>query len=103
MRKVSSDTVETTTENAAFAFIQELAQGLSRREIELPSFPDVAIRVRRVLSDEDVSARDVVRVVGSEPALAARVAELEHEVRRLRAVLARIAHETANAITAGES
>jgi HD-like signal output (HDOD) protein len=60
----------------AFAFVQELAHGLSRREIELPSFPEVAIRVRRVLGDDDVSSKDVVRVVGTEPALAARIMQM---------------------------
>ncbi len=66
-------------ENArAFAFIEELAQGLSRRDIELPSFPEVAIRVRRVLSDDNVSSKDVVRVVGSEPALAARIMQMSN-------------------------
>jgi HD-like signal output (HDOD) protein len=64
-------------ENArAFEFVQELAQGLSRRDIELPSFPEVAIRVRRVLSDDNVSSKDVVRVVGTEPALAARIMQM---------------------------
>jgi HD-like signal output (HDOD) protein len=64
-------------ENArAFAFVEELAQGLSRREIELPSFPEVAIRVRRVLSDDNVSSKDVVRVVGTEPTLAARIMQM---------------------------
>ena len=36
-------------------------------------------------------------------ALEARVAELELEVRQLRAVLARIAHEVASAIAGGET
>ena len=71
-----SDTGPLRSDDVAFAFVQELARGLSRREIELPSFPDVAIRVRRVLADEDVSAKDVVRVVGSEPALAARMMQM---------------------------
>jgi HD-like signal output (HDOD) protein len=99
MSKTAPETIETTTENAAFAFVQELAAGLSRREIELPSFPDVAIRVRRVLSDEDVSAKDVVRVVGSEPALAARVMQMANSaalghvgkpISDLRAAITRI-------------
>jgi HD-like signal output (HDOD) protein len=41
--------------------------------VDLPSFPEIAIRVRRVLADPDSSADQVVRVVGSEPALAARL------------------------------
>lgn len=60
----------------AFAFVQELASALSRGKIELPSFPDIALRVRKVLSDENVSQENVVRVVGSEPALAARVMQI---------------------------
>lgn len=57
----------------AFAFVAELAGDLSRGSVELPSFPDIAMRVRQVLANDDVSIADVVRVVGSEPALAARM------------------------------
>jgi HD-like signal output (HDOD) protein len=99
MTSNATGTIETAPENAAFAFIQELAAGLSRKEIELPSFPDVAIRVRRVLADEDVSAKDVVRVVGSEPALAARIMQMANSaalghvgkpIADLRAAITRI-------------
>ncbi len=41
--------------------------------MDLPSFPEIAVRVRRVLSDPKSSVEQVVRVVGSEPALAARL------------------------------
>jgi len=60
----------------AFAFVQTLAGELSTGKVELPSFPDIAMRVRQVLSDETVSPEKVVRVVGSEPALAARLLQL---------------------------
>ncbi|MCC6171094.1 MAG: HDOD domain-containing protein [Gammaproteobacteria bacterium] len=99
MNQTADETIETAPENAAFAFVQELAAGLSRKEIELPSFPDVAIRVRRVLADEDVSAKDVVRVVGSEPALAARIMQMANSaalghvgkpIADLRAAITRI-------------
>ncbi|MEZ5486749.1 MAG: HDOD domain-containing protein [Steroidobacteraceae bacterium] len=76
MNDTVNETLETAPGNAAFAFIQELATGLSRKEIQLPSFPDVAVRVSRVLADEDVSAKDVVLVVGSEPALAAKIMQM---------------------------
>jgi HD-like signal output (HDOD) protein len=59
--------------NAAFEFVRSLAGELSSGKIELPSFPEVAVRVRQVLSDPDSSIEKVVRVVGSEPALAARL------------------------------
>src|SRR6185295_4075786 len=60
-------------QSGAFAFVSELAQEVSRGKIELPSFPDVAVRVRKVLADEHVSNEQIARVVGSEAGLAARV------------------------------
>ena len=57
----------------AFDFIQSLAAELSAGKVDLPSFPEIAVRVRRVLSDPSSSIDQVVRVVGSEPALAARL------------------------------
>jgi len=58
---------------AAFEFVKELAAELSSGKIDMPGFPDIALRVRRALADEDVSADNVVRVVGSEPLLAAQL------------------------------
>jgi putative nucleotidyltransferase with HDIG domain len=58
---------------AAFAFVSELAVEVSSGKVELPSFPDVAVRVRKVLADENVSNEQIARVVGSEAGLAARV------------------------------
>ncbi len=59
-----------------FAFVQALAAELSEGKVELPSFPDIALRVRQVLSDDEVSQEKVVRVVGSEPMLAARLLQI---------------------------
>jgi HD-like signal output (HDOD) protein len=58
---------------AAFDFVRTLAVELSVGNVDLPSFPEIAVRVRRVLSDPKSSVEQVVRVVGSEPALAARL------------------------------
>ncbi|HLK71499.1 MAG TPA: HDOD domain-containing protein [Steroidobacteraceae bacterium] len=57
----------------AFEFVRALATQLSSHSIELPSFPDVAVRVHRVLSDEHVSTDRIVRVLGAEPMIATRV------------------------------
>jgi HD-like signal output (HDOD) protein len=59
--------------NVAFEFVRSLASELSAGHIDLPSFPDIAVKVRKVLSDSKSSVEQVVRVVGSEPALAARL------------------------------
>jgi HD-like signal output (HDOD) protein len=59
--------------NVAFDFVRTLAGELSGGNVDLPSFPEIAVRVRRVLSDPKSSVEQVGRVVGSEPALAARL------------------------------
>jgi HD-like signal output (HDOD) protein len=57
----------------AFEFVQTLAQELSAGKVDLPSFPDVAARVRQVLSDEFVSSQQIVKVVSTEPALVGKL------------------------------
>jgi HD-like signal output (HDOD) protein len=62
-----------TPSRGAFEFIRSLAGELSGGKVDLPSFPEIAVRVRRILSDPKTTLDQVVRVVGSEPALAARL------------------------------
>src|SRR5579872_3488168 len=76
MNKASAQPDGAPGDPRAFAFVQQLASELSKGKVDLPSFPDIALRVRKVLSDENVSSDMVVRVVGSEPALAARVMQI---------------------------
>jgi HD-like signal output (HDOD) protein len=64
--------------NVAFDFVRTLAAELSGGNVDLPSFPEIAVRVRRVLSDPKTSLEQVVRVVGSEPALAARLLRISN-------------------------
>jgi HD-like signal output (HDOD) protein len=62
----------------AFVFVQELAAELNRGKVELPSIPDILVRVRKVLADEFVSIGQVVRVINSEPALAAQLLRISN-------------------------
>ena len=87
--------------SAAFAFVSELAQEVSSGKVELPSFPDVAVRVRKVLADEHVSNEQIARVVGSDAGLAARVFTLANSaalnrsgrsVSELKTAVNRIGH-----------
>jgi HD-like signal output (HDOD) protein len=56
-----------------FELVQILAQDLSKGGLELPSFPDIVIRIRRALADENVTADQIVQIIGADPVLAARV------------------------------
>jgi HD-like signal output (HDOD) protein len=60
----------------AFEFVTELASELSWGKIDLPGIPDIAMRVRKALEDENVSTEAIERIVGSEPVLAGRIIQL---------------------------
>ena len=87
--------------NVAFDFIRSLAGELSGGHVDLPSFPEIALQVRRILSDPNTRVDQIVRVVGSEPALAARLLRIANSaainrsgrnVTDLRTAIARIGH-----------
>jgi HD-like signal output (HDOD) protein len=46
---------------------------LSKGPVELPSVPEIVLKLQRTLSDENVSNETVVRVVGAEPILAGKL------------------------------
>lgn len=60
-------------QNGKFVLVQMLAQDLSKGGLELPSFPDIVIRIRRALADENVTTDQIVQILGADPVLAARV------------------------------
>jgi HD-like signal output (HDOD) protein len=61
---------------AAFEFVQTLAADLSSHKLQLPGFPDVVIRLQQALGDESTSAHDIVALINTDPALAARMIQL---------------------------
>ena len=65
-----------TRDPDAFAFVTELASELSWGKIDLPGIPDIALRVRKALEDENVTTEQIERIVGSEPVLAGRLVQL---------------------------
>ena len=67
---------ESAAAQDAFLFVQSLAAELSSGQVELPGFPDIVARVQHVLADDNVGTDKVVRVVGSEPVLTARLLQM---------------------------
>ena len=56
-----------------FTLVQQLANDLSKGNLELPSFPDIALRVRKALDDEMATTDHIVQILGAEPVLAAKI------------------------------
>jgi HD-like signal output (HDOD) protein len=63
-----------------FSFVKGLAAELSQGQVELPSVPDIVIRLQQTLSDDNVTNDTVVRVIGSEPMLAGRLLTMANSV-----------------------
>ena len=52
-----------------YELIFELQQG----NFTLPSLPDIALKIREIIADEDSSANDIAKVIAGDPAIAAKV------------------------------
>jgi len=59
--------------SVVFTFVKALAQELSQGPVDLPSVPDIVVRLQKTLSDDNVSNDTVVMVLGTEPLLASKL------------------------------
>ena len=77
--------MSTTPQAVGFGFVEQLAKDLRDERLELPAFPEAVLRIQRALQSPDTSTDDVVKILGSEPALAARLLRIANsaEFRRM--------------------
>jgi HD-like signal output (HDOD) protein len=88
--------------------VEALTLELAGEKIDLPSFPDVAVQVRKALTNEHVAIDQVVRIISAEPALAARLLQLANSaalnasgkrLTDLRSAISRIGFNMARSAT----
>jgi HD-like signal output (HDOD) protein len=93
------ESVPASQNHDAFVFVQVLAAEASAGRIQIPCFPEVAIRIRRVLADDNCDAAQIARVTSAEPALVAKLLHMANsvalnaagaKVKDLKAAVARI-------------
>lgn len=86
---------------AALLFLRSLAAEVSKGTVNLPCFPDVVIRIRKALADPEARLTETVRIVGTEPRLAARLLQAANSaafnpsgkrLTDLRAAITRLGH-----------
>jgi HD-like signal output (HDOD) protein len=77
--------MSTPAHAVGFRFVEQLAQDLRDERLELPAFPEAVLRIQRALQSSDTSTDDIVRILSSEPALAARLLRIANsaEFRRM--------------------
>ena len=96
-------TVATTADEraSALAFLGNLASEVSKGTVNLPCFPDVVMRIRKALAAPDVGLTEIVKIVGTEPRLAARLLQAANSaafnpagkhLTDLRAAITRLGH-----------
>lgn len=56
--------------------VDTLNKDLRTGALEIPGFPDVAMRLNQALGDEDASVRDIVKLINSEPGLVSRLLKI---------------------------
>ena len=103
--KPAATSTVTATSNeeraSALAFLGNLATEVSKGTVNLPCFPDVVMRIRKALAAPDVSMTEIVKIVGTEPRLAARLLQAANSaafnpagkhLTDLRAAITRLGH-----------
>lgn len=91
---------------ATAEFLAALKRDLAAGCVELPSFPDVSLHVQQLLADDNVATDKVLRLVGAEPVLAARIMQLANSaalnptgtpITELRTAVARMGFDSLRA------
>jgi HD-like signal output (HDOD) protein len=67
---------QSNLDQEALLFMQALANELAAGKVELPSYPEAAMRVQRALSADEVDLDLVIRAISAEPLLAVRVLQM---------------------------
>jgi HD-like signal output (HDOD) protein len=95
----ANENIAGPSDKAAFAFVQMLAQEMSAGKIEIPAFPDVAVRIRQVLADDNCNSAQVAKVVSVEPGMTAKLLQMANSaalnpggsrISELKSAIARI-------------
>jgi HD-like signal output (HDOD) protein len=85
-----------------FEFLSRLAAEVSKGTVNLPCFPDIVLRIRKALSDPRNTPENTVKIVGTEPRLAARLLQTANSaifnptgkpLTDLRTAITRLGHQ----------
>ena len=82
-------------------FVNELLEDLESGQLQLPTLPEVALRVREVVDDENASAGQIAEIIAQDAALSARLIQVgnsplyrgRQEIDRLPMVISRLGNK----------
>ncbi|MDJ0926754.1 MAG: HDOD domain-containing protein [Gammaproteobacteria bacterium] len=64
----------------ANGLVRQLTEELQKDRVEIPGFPDVAMRLNRALRAEETDVREIVSLINSEPGLVSRLLQIANSV-----------------------
>lgn len=67
-------------DTAVPSFVEQVIADIQADRLELPGFPEAVLRIQRTLQFPDADVDDVVRILSSEPALAAQALRIANSV-----------------------
>jgi HD-like signal output (HDOD) protein len=73
---VSGEAVDVDVSEEEYGLFSEIFEASQKKLLELPAMPEVAMKLRKMLRDEDVGSADVARVIQLDPAVAGRVVQV---------------------------
>ena len=76
-----------STSDLAFEFVKRLGEELANEDFDIPSFPDIALRVRKAISDPNGSIKTLSRIVLTEPMLTTRIMRMANSAMMRRGPL----------------
>lgn len=76
----------TDSKDYGFQFVKQLAQDLDKGNLKLPTFPEVALKVRRVINDPASDIEKVLNVVKTDPVLTARLLKMANSALLRRGI-----------------
>ncbi|MEN8762625.1 MAG: HDOD domain-containing protein [Thiogranum sp.] len=82
-------------------FVNEVLEDLESGQLQLPTLPEVALRVREVVDDENANAGEIAAIIAQDAALSARLIQVvnsplyrgRQEIDRLPMVIARLGNK----------
>ena len=96
------------SQTAGMRFTQRLALDLNRKNLELPAFPDSVIRIQQALKDENKGVDDLVDILSSDAAVAAKLLQTANsaalnasgnEITSLRMAIVRMGQKMVSSVS----
>ncbi len=97
----------TDTNALGFEFIQTLSDELSKGQVKLPAFPEVAMRIKSALEDPDMSTPQIAKLIVSDPVFSARLLKVANsaalntsgkQIKEIPAAITRMGFKMAHSI-----